>query len=81
LFWLTMVLYTLYLGFKAYRKAPTLEVKFMALALISGISTYFVHGFLNNYSEFDKLAVPMWGFMAALVALNSYELTGDLEKV
>ncbi|MFM9945971.1 MAG: O-antigen ligase family protein [Bacteroidia bacterium] len=74
LLWLAIVLYTTFLGFRAYRKALDSETRFMALALLSGITTYFVHAFLNNYSEFDKLAVPMWGFMAALVALNIYKI-------
>lgn len=79
--WVALVLYSTYLGFRAFRKAPDNETRYMALALVSGISTYFVHAFLNNYSEFDKLAVPMWGFMAALVALNIYKIPNDLETV
>jgi len=81
LIYITIVLTTIYLGFRAYRKAPNKEVKFLALALVSGLVTYFVHAFLNNYSEYDKLAVPMWGFMAALAALNSYTYSDDLETV
>lgn len=79
LIWLGLVLGTIYLGFRVYRKAKSKEVKYLALALVSGISTYFFHAFLNNYSEFDKLAVPMWGFMAALTALNSYHLKHEQE--
>jgi O-antigen ligase len=81
LLWVSLVLYSLYLGFRVYRKAPDMEARFLALALVSGISTYFVHAFLNNYSEFDKLAVPMWGFMAALAALNVYKIKNDLETI
>jgi putative inorganic carbon (HCO3(-)) transporter len=81
LLWVALVLYTLYLGFRIYRKASDMETRFLALALVSGISTYFVHAFLNNYSEFDKLAVPMWGFMAALAALNVYKIKNDLETI
>jgi len=32
--------------------------------------TYFVHGFLNNYLDTDKAAVPIWGFCAMIVALE-----------
>ena len=81
LFWIGVVLYTIYLGFRIFRNSKNNEVRYLALALVSGISTYFVHAFLNNYSEFDKLAVPMWGFMAALVALNVYKFEDDLETV
>jgi putative inorganic carbon (HCO3(-)) transporter len=81
LFWIAMVLYTIFLGFKIFRISKNNEVRYIALALVSGISTYFIHAFLNNYSEFDKLAVPMWGFMAGLLALNVYQLNNDLESV
>ena len=81
LLWIVLVLYTIYLGFRVYRKAPDNETRYLALALVSGVTTYFVHAFLNNYSEFDKLAVPMWGFMAALAALNVYKVNNDLETV
>ncbi len=81
LLWICIVLFTIFLGFRAFRISATDERKYLALALVSGLSTYFVHAFLNNYSEFDKLAVPMWGFMAALVALNTYSFENDLETV
>jgi hypothetical protein len=57
------------------------EVKYLGLVLVSGLVTYYVHAFLNNYSEFDKLAVPMWGFMAALMALNSFRINSDIQEV
>lgn len=78
--WIVLVLYSTYLGFKAFRNKNK-EIKFLSLTLVSGLVTYFVHAFLNNYSEFDKLAVPMWGFLAALAALNSYSYKDDLETV
>jgi putative inorganic carbon (HCO3(-)) transporter len=44
----------------------------MATAVTLGLITYYVHAFLNNFSDFDKIAVPLWGFMAVLVALKYY---------
>jgi putative inorganic carbon (HCO3(-)) transporter len=44
----------------------------MATAVLLGLITYYVHAFLNNFSDFDKIAVPLWGFMAVLVALKYY---------
>jgi hypothetical protein len=37
-----------------------------------GISTYFVHGFLNNFLDTDKASVPFWGFLAMLVCIDVY---------
>ena len=39
-----------------------------------GLVTYFSHGFLNNFLDTDKLSVPVWGFIAILVALDIYHL-------
>ena len=34
--------------------------------------TYYIHGFLNNFLDTDKAAVPFWGFVAIIVALDVY---------
>jgi hypothetical protein len=31
-----------------------------------------VHGLLNNFLDTDKASVPVWGFMAIIVALDIY---------
>ncbi len=49
------------------------EHKIIATCLLLGLTTYFVHGFLNNYSDSDKVGVMIWGFMAGLVALELQE--------
>ncbi len=45
----------------------------LATAVTLGLITYYVHAFLNNFSDFDKIAVPLWGFMAVLIALKYYD--------
>jgi hypothetical protein len=37
-----------------------------------GLVTYFTHGFLNNYSEQDKIAVLIWGAFAMICAMDLY---------
>ena len=37
-----------------------------------GLITYYVHAFLNNYSQYDKIAVPLWAFTAVIAALDLY---------
>ena len=34
--------------------------------------SYFVHGFLNNFLDTDKLAVPVWSTAALIVVLDLY---------
>jgi len=48
------------------------SIRLMALSILLGMSTYFIHGFLNNYLDMDKASVPFWGFMAIMTALDLY---------
>lgn len=64
----TILLY----GFKVYRKLEDKEAKTMALAFTLSLMTYFLHGFLNNFLDTDKIAGPFWAFTAGIVALDVY---------
>ncbi|MDZ7778322.1 MAG: hypothetical protein U5L09_23230 [Bacteroidales bacterium] len=59
-------------GLIVYRKAANAEVRMMALAALLGLTTYWIHGFLNIFLDTDKLSVPVWGHMAIIVALDIY---------
>lgn len=48
--------------------------KSLATAVLLGLITYYIHAFLNNFSDFDKIAVPLWGFMAILTSLKLYNV-------
>ncbi|HQN98780.1 MAG TPA: hypothetical protein PKU86_04960, partial [Bacteroidales bacterium] len=39
---------------------------------IIGLITYYIHGFMNNFLDTDKLSVPFWAFYAMIVALDLY---------
>lgn len=58
------------MGFRTVYAARDRAQKILALVLILGLTTYFVHGFLNNFLDTDKLSVPFWGFIAALVVID-----------
>jgi len=68
-----------YFGLKVYRKASDIEVKMISLAIVIGLISYFIHGFLNNFLDSDKAAVPVWGFMSIIIALDIYH-NNKLEK-
>lgn len=70
LMWLCMIGASVYYGMEIYYKSNNPKHKTLALIAILGLLTYFIHAFLNNYSEFDKIAVPMWGFLAILTRLS-----------
>ncbi len=64
--------YSVFLGLKVYGESTHREVRLISLVITLGLITYYVHGFLNNFLDTDKLSVPVWGFMAILVALDVY---------
>ena len=69
---LLIVIAIFYKGITLYYKWPDedKEMKVLIMAMILALSTYFIHGFLNNYLDTDKAAVPIWGFCAAFIALE-----------
>ena len=46
------------------------EVRTLLVAIILSLTTYFVHGILNNFLDTDKAAVPIWGMCAMVIALE-----------
>jgi putative inorganic carbon (HCO3(-)) transporter len=64
--------YSIFLGLKLYHRSKNLQVRRLSLMITLGLITYYVHGFLNNFLDTDKLSVPVWGFMAILVSLDVY---------
>ncbi len=77
LLWIALVLATMHQGFHAYYVSNNTRIKGLVLGALLGLVTYFIHGFLNNYSEFDKIAVPMWGFIAIIIASKTYHLESN----
>ncbi len=64
--------YSIYTGLMLHKRAKSKEVKIISLSVVVGLLTYYLHGFLNNFLDSDKASVPVWGFMAILVALEIY---------
>jgi putative inorganic carbon (HCO3(-)) transporter len=46
------------------------ENRIIILAIILSLTTYFVHGILNNFLDTDKAAVPIWGMVAIIMAME-----------
>jgi len=46
------------------------EIRVLLIAMILSLTTYFVHGVLNNFLDTDKAAVPIWGMCAMIMALE-----------
>lgn len=69
---LALVSMIFYKGISLYNAWPKedAQMRFLLMAMILSLVTYFVHGFLNNYLDTDKAAVPIWTFCAAFIGLE-----------
>ncbi len=49
----------------------------LLFGVLLGLSTYFVHAFLNNFLDADKMAVPFWSFLAFIVYAQTFLQKND----
>lgn len=49
------------------------EIKMLSLAILLGLVSYFIHGFMNNFLEQDKAAVIFWAILGMCSSLQLKE--------
>jgi len=69
---LILIVTVIYTGIHARIRTSDKRLKGILMAAIVGLITYYIHGFLNNFLDTDKLSVPFWGFTAMIVAIDLY---------
>lgn len=69
---LAIAMATIYTGIRVFRRSRQLEIRIFSLTAMLSLTSYLVHGFLNNFLDTDKASVPFWGFIALIVALDLY---------
>jgi len=57
------------------------RVKQITIGITLGLITYFVHGFVNDYLERDKAAIPFFAFFAILTAMDLYHVKNEKRKM
>ena len=67
---LILVIYAIVTGVRVYHAQTDPEMKMVALAIVVGLVTYFVHGVMNNFLDTDKASAGVWGFLAILVVMD-----------
>lgn len=69
---LSIIIIAFFTALKNFRSIKDKSLKILLLSIILGLSTYFIHGFLNNFLDTDKASIPIWGLIAAIVAIDVY---------
>ncbi|MDA3881649.1 MAG: O-antigen ligase family protein [Bacteroidales bacterium] len=65
-----IIIITLTTAFRLYYRTQDNAIKKIVLFLSLGLITYYVHAFLNNFLDYDKIAILFWSFTAIIVALD-----------
>lgn len=69
---LGIIISTITTGTRLYYNSKSPEIKFLAIGILIGLFTYFLHGFLNNFLDQDKASAPFWSMIAIIVSLDVY---------
>jgi hypothetical protein len=61
-----------YTAIPLYYRVENHHLKQVLLGTIIAMTTYLVHGVLNNFLDLDKASIPFWGCMAIAIAIKLY---------
>ncbi|MCQ2605749.1 MAG: O-antigen ligase family protein [Bacteroidales bacterium] len=67
---IALLITVLVIGFNLYNRTQDELTKDTVLFLLLGLITYYLHGFLNDFLDMDKIASLFWGFIAIIVMLD-----------
>lgn len=69
---IALLLGVFFTGYRLFYTVKEKNTKILVGSILLGLATYFIHGFLNNFLDTDKLAIPFWACIAALVCIDIY---------
>ncbi len=69
---IAVMLSVYFTGFRLCYTLSDRKTKILVYSVLLGLTTYFVHGFLNNFLDTDKAAVPFWGFIAIILSVDLF---------
>lgn len=65
-----IVVVVLVTGLRVIRESRDRNKKVFSLTVLLGLTTYFIHGMMNNFLDTDKASALFWGFIAILVVFD-----------
>lgn len=68
-----------YTAIPLYYRLDEQHLRLVLMGAILGVTTYLIHGFLNNFLDTDKASVPFWGCFAIVLALDLYQKKASKE--
>jgi O-antigen ligase len=78
---LIIIVVSIYIGIKLYYQMDhDPYLKGVVMCIVLGLTTYYLHGILNNFLDTDKASIPIWGSMSVLVAISIYHRKKSLKS-
>lgn len=77
---IAILIAVLIVGFNIYNKTQNELTKETVLFLLLGLITYYLHAFLNDFLDMDKIASLFWGFIAIIVMFDIKEKTNKINE-
>lgn len=76
----TLVFVIFWCGIRLYHRIPESEreTRVLLMGMILALTTYFIHGLLNNYLDTDKAAIPIWSMCAIIIAMDARLRSGKM---
>ena len=68
--WIALVFISIWTGLKIFHSNDTMFNRYLALAILFGLVTFFIHGLFNNFIHHGKVAGLVWSGLAVLVSYN-----------
>jgi putative inorganic carbon (HCO3(-)) transporter len=73
LIYLLLTFFTVITGIRVWYRDKRTFSGYFALAILTGLMTYVIHGIMNSFLDSDKIAALWWGFAAILVSMDLRE--------
>lgn len=67
---LAIIVVVTIISFRLYYNLKEKDLRIIVLCTYLALITYFVHGAINDFLDTDKAAVPFWGFIGILTAID-----------
>ena len=71
---IALVIAVYFTGYRVVYNLQERNLRIVAICSVLGLSTYFLHGLLNNFLDTDKAAIPFYGLIAVLVCMDCFYL-------
>ncbi len=77
---LLVIATTIYTGIRVHLRARSKQIRILSLGVLIGLTTYYIHGVLNNFLDTDKASALFWGFTAMLVTMDIFHSGEDKDE-